>query len=245
MGILNFALPSLISFYAVADIPQLVEQRLLTIMTDRYDTSHFLEDQDEPGSNGTVLRNMLGIIDPVEMGIAETAALWRAQETLISEIAADQSFTAQDICDMHRQWLESIYPWAGMYRQVNIGKGGFQFAMAHTIPILMAELERNQLRRYTPCLFESSDDVAHALAEVHVELMLIHPFREGNGRLGRLLATLMALQAGLPLLDFSELDGARREEYFSAVRAGLDMDYQPMKRLFKDVIERSLKSSQE
>lgn len=69
--------------------------------------------------------------------------------------------------------------------------------------------------------------------------MLIHPFREGNGRLGRLLATLMALQAGLPLLDFSVLDGLRREEYFAAVRAGLDTDYQPMKRLFTDVIERS------
>ena len=214
-------------------------------MTDRHDTSHLTEDQYEPGSNGLVLRNKLGITDLEEMGIAETTALWRIQEKLIGEIAADHSFTAQDICDMHRQWLESIYPWAGIYRQVNIGKGGFQFAMAHTIPTLMAELERKQLRKYTPCLLENRDDVAQALAEVHVELMLVHPFREGNGRLGRLLATLMALQAGLPVLDFSELDGARREEYFAAVRAGMDMNYQPMKRLFNDVIERSLQTSQE
>jgi cell filamentation protein len=214
-------------------------------MTDRYDTSRLPEDQYEPGSNGSVLHNKLGIIDPEEMGIAETSALWRVQETLIGEIVADQTFTAHDICEMHRQWLEGIYPWAGIYRQVNIGKGGFQFAMAHTIPILMAELERKQLQKYTPCQFENSDDVTQALAEVHVELMLIHPFREGNGRLGRLLATLMALQAGLPVLDFSELDGARREEYFAAVRAGMDMNYQPMKRLFNDIIERSLQTSQE
>lgn len=214
-------------------------------MTDRYDTSHLSEDQYEPGSNETVLRNKLGIIDPDEMGIAETTALLQVQEKLIGEITADHSFTAQDICDMHRQWLESIYPWAGNYRQVNIGKGGFQFAMAHTIPILMAELQHKQLRKYTPCLFENRDDVAQALAEVHVELMLIHPFREGNGRLGRLLATLMALQAGLPMLDFSDLDGVRREEYFAAVRAGMDMDYQPMTLLFNDIIERSLQISQE
>ena len=76
----------------------------------------------------------------------------------------------------------------------------------------MAELERKQLRKYTPCLFENRDDVAQALAEVHVELMLVHPFREGNGRLGRLLSTLMVLQAGLPVLDFSDLDGARKAE---------------------------------
>jgi len=30
-------------------------------MTDRYATSHLTEDQFEPGSNGTVLRNLLGI----------------------------------------------------------------------------------------------------------------------------------------------------------------------------------------
>jgi cell filamentation protein len=108
---------------------------------------------------------------------------------------------------------------------------------------LLDEFERKQLRRYTPCRFKDYDEVAQALAEVHVELMLIHPFREGNGRLGRMLATLMALQAGLPILDFSLLDGERKEEYFAAVRAGMDRDYQPMKRLFSDIIGMSLNVS--
>ncbi len=101
----------------------------------------------------------------------------------------------------------------------------------------MAEFERDQLKRYTPCNFDNRETIAQALAEVHVELMLIHPFREVNGRLGSLLATLMGLQAGLPLLDFSEMAGWRKEEYFAAVRAGLDRDYNPMIRLFIDVIE--------
>jgi len=209
-------------------------------MPDRYSTSHLVEDQYEPGSDGKVLRNLPGITDPEEMGIAETEALWNVQEKLIGEISSDQAFSEKDICDIHRRWLADIYPWAGIYRQINIGKGGFHFAMAHAIPTLMADFESRQLRKYTPCSFENRDDVAQALAEVHVELMLIHPFREGNGRLGRLLATLMALQAGLPLLDFSELEGLRREEYFAAVRAGVDMDYRPMKKLFIDIIERSL-----
>ncbi|OGU08719.1 MAG: cell filamentation protein Fic [Geobacteraceae bacterium GWC2_58_44] len=214
-------------------------------MSDRYDTSHLVEDQYEPGSNGTVLRNLLGINDPEEMGVAETAALWRIQEKLLAEITSDHSFTPKNICEIHRQWLKSIYTWAGKYRQVNIGKGGFQFAMSHTIPALMAEFERTQLRKFTPCLFRNRDEVTHALAEVHVELMLIHPFREGNGRLGRLVATLMALQAGLPVLDFSILDGAGREEYFAAVRAGMDRNYGPMKILFEDIIENSLQILQE
>ncbi len=79
-----------------------------------------------------------------------------------------------------------------------------------------------------------------ALAEVHVELVLIHPFREGNGRIARLLSVLMALQAGLPPLDFSDLQGAEREAYFAAIQAGMDRDYRPMERVFSRVIERTL-----
>jgi cell filamentation protein len=66
--------------------------------------------------------------------------------------------------------------------------------------------------------------------------MLIHPFREGNGRVGRLLAVLMAFQAGLPGLDFTGIRGKRRKDYFAAVQAGLDRDYEPMKKVFKAVL---------
>jgi cell filamentation protein len=41
-----------------------------------------------------------------------------------------------------------------------------------------------------------------AVAITHVELILIHPFREGNGRLSRLLADVMAVQGGYKPLDY-------------------------------------------
>ena len=84
-----------------------------------------------------------------------------------------------------------------------MGKGGFQFAHAPLVPGLMAELARGPLARYTPCRPAPDAQLAAALAEVHAELILVHPFREGNGRIARLLAVLMGLQAGLPPLDFS------------------------------------------
>lgn len=174
------------------------------------------------------------------MEVHETAELWLTQEKLISEISHDHSFTASDICSIHGMWLGGIYSWGGKYRSVNISKGGFSFAMAHAIPTLMAAFEKEQLSKYTPCVFETQKDVIYALAEVHVELMLIHPFREGNGRLGRLLATLMGLQAGLPLLDFTDVAAGLREEYFAAVRAGLGREYTPMEKIFTQVVERTL-----
>lgn len=205
-------------------------------MSDRYDASGASEGQFEPGSNDRVLRNLLGIIDPVEMDRLETAELARALGELIHEIDASHRFVAADICGMHRRWLGGIYSWAGAYRSVNLEKGGFPFAAAHLLEELMADLEAGALARCTPCTFGDLNAVAAALAEVHVELVLVHPFREGNGRVSRLLATLMALQAGLPLLDFSSLTGLARESYFSAVQAGLDRNYEPMKALFAGII---------
>jgi cell filamentation protein len=53
---------------------------------------------------------------------------------------------------------------------------------------------------------------------------------------GRLLAVLMAFQAGLPGLDFMGLRGKKRKAYFEAVRSGLDRDYEPMKKVFMSVL---------
>jgi cell filamentation protein len=104
----------------------------------------------------------------------------------------------------------------------------------------MAEYEEGPLHRYTPCRFENRDEIVRALAVTHVELVLIHPFREGNGRAARILSILMALQAGLPFLNFSLLAEEERENYFAAVRAGLDRNYRPMEELLSEVIERTL-----
>jgi cell filamentation protein len=73
--------------------------------------------------------------------------------------------------------------------------------------------------------------------------LLIHPFRDGNGRLARVLSTLMDLQAGPPVLDFSLMAGTGKTVYIAAIQAGLDKRYVPMESLFGEVIEQSLASS--
>jgi len=72
-------------------------------------------------------------------------------------------------------------------------KGGFTFAAAHVISRLMKDFEKGSLMQFTPCRFKSLNETIHALAVVHTEIVLIHPFRDGNGRLARLLAVLMGL----------------------------------------------------
>lgn len=208
---------------------------------DRY-AAEGAEAQFEPGSRGRVLRNRLGIRSVRAMAQAESERLLDTTERLLDDTGVDQRFTAAEICRMHQLWLGEVYAWAGEYRQVNLGKDGFMFAAAPLVPGLMAELERGPLQRYTPCRFEGRREQAAALAVVHAELILIHPFREGNGRCARLLATLMALQAGLPALDFGGIRGQEKRRYIAAVHAALGRNYAPMTDVFERVIARTERS---
>lgn len=195
----------------------------------------------EPGSRGRVLRNLLGITRVGDMNLAESQALLLAQQHAVESYSEDHRFTAADICNLHRDWLGPIYAWAGEYRNVNVGKGGFQFAHAPLVPGLMAELERGPLAEQTPCRQASNDQVAHGVAVVHADLILIHPFREGNGRVARLLAMLMGLQAGLPPLDFSPLKGRGKARYIAGIHAAVGRDYVPLAEMFLRTIDRTWK----
>lgn len=210
-------------------------------MGRRYEVSGLVEGQSEPGSRGRVLRNRLGIKKKREMDRVELREQLRAMDALFDSYGQDHRFTADDIRKIHETWLGPVYEWAGKYRKVNLSKGDLTFAVADHIPRLMDEFERSILTKYTPCRSKNLRRTVHALAVVHTELILIHPFREGNGKTARMLATLMGLQSGLPPLDFGTMGGKRRKGYFAAVQAGMGGDYVPMEKIFSAVIRRTLR----
>ncbi len=211
----------------------------------RYKTAHLIEDQYEPGSNGQVLKNKRGITSPEEMDRYEKEEQLRALDELTDIFEKDHHFSAADICKMHKIWLGNIYEWAGKYRQVKMSKEDFTFAFPEQIPKLMTEFEKGPLREFTPCHFKTHSEIAKALAVVHTELVLIHPFREGNGRVARMLAILMAIQAGLPPLDFGVMIDKEKEKYIEAIHAGVGRNYEPMGKVFTSVVRKTLRAREQ
>ncbi|EKD74382.1 MAG: hypothetical protein ACD_44C00473G0001 [uncultured bacterium] len=198
----------------------------------------------EPGSNDEVLRNYLGIKSKNDMEALEEQELERTELELLKIFDEKHQFIAEDICDIHELWLGDIYPFAGKYRTVNMAKGDFLFAPSSRISDLMTKLESHFLAKYTPCHFSNIDELAHALGVVHIELILIHPFREGNGRVARLLADLMAMQAKMPPLNYSPIDQTVNqqgfEEYILAIHAGVGGNYAPIQNIFKVLLEKTV-----
>ena len=204
-------------------------------MPDRYSIEGSVEGEYQPGSDDKVLKNKLDITSEEEMDGLELALLEQLYDSVYEDIEIDQGITAADLSEWHRRWLGNVYEWAGTERSVNMSKGDFHFAAAQQIPRLMNELDTKYLSQYTPCDQMDDEQLIEAIAIVHVEYILIHPFREGNGRLSRLLINVMALQANKPELDFSSWD-AERENYFLAIQAGMAGNYEPMKALVRQAL---------
>ena len=198
-------------------------------MTDRYAVQG-TQGEYQPGSADRVLVNKLGIQSPEDMDELELELLQRLYEDVLIEHLPQRTLTADDLKTWHRRWLGNVFAWAGQERSVNMGKQGFMFAASSQIPRLLAQFERSCLARWTPCHGLSTDALTEAIAITHVEFILIHPFREGNGRLSRLLADVMAVQSGREPLDYSSWN-ADKAAYIQAIHQGLQMDYAPMQRL--------------
>jgi cell filamentation protein len=192
----------------------------------KYDASG-LQAAYEPGSDNQVLKNRLGITSPEDMDDAELTLLEKLYERVLVEHLPVNAIKVVDLKSWHKSWLGNVYDWAGEERSVNMGKDGFQFAVASQIPRLLQQFESQYLAHLTPCTNMDDPQLIEAIATVHVEFILIHPFREGNGRLSRLLADVMAVQAGYEPLDYSAWD-EHKQEYIGAIHAGIACNYMPM-----------------
>jgi Fic family protein len=75
--------------------------------------------------------------------------------------------------------------------------------------------------------------------EAHLKFVSIHPFRDGNGRLGRLLMNLLLMRAGYMI---AVINHAQREQYIDALVAAQqgEKGIEPLLRLVCEAEKESL-----
>lgn len=102
-------------------------------------------------------------------------------------------FDKKHYISIHKYLFEDIYPFAGKFREENIGKGEFRFA---SIEYIEPELDRllNELKQEDYLDGLSKQELAKRLAYYLSELNVLHPFREGNGRTNREFIRQLALK---------------------------------------------------
>lgn len=147
------------------------------------------------------------------------------------------------IREIHGKLLEGV---RGQHRQPGefrtsqnwIGPGGATIRNATYVPPPVSEMKA-ALHNFEEFLHdeESYPDLVH-IGLAHAQFETIHPFLDGNGRVGRLLITFLLCERGIlqqPLLYISHYLKARRQEYYDRLMATRsESDWQGWLRFFLD-----------
>ena len=97
-----------------------------------------------------------------------------------------------------------------------IGRPGCTMEEARFIPPNPMVLPQ-ALEAWAEYISSEQDDPVLQIAVVHAQFEILHPFKDGNGRIGRMLIPLLLFQRGLlsrPMFYLSEYLESNRQEYY-------------------------------
>ena len=129
-----------------------------------------------------VLINLLDIRESDILDQAEAEFTAERFRTYDSPEQPLSKFSLEHLKHLHHHLFQDLYVWAGQIRDVDISKGNTRFCTWTRI-----EPEANKLFRTIPAISncQNNDELIEKVADLFCELNLLHPFREGNGRVLR------------------------------------------------------------
>lgn len=171
-----------------------------------------------------VLENKLGITESSQLAreeerLSKKKAIQIFQDNLLSD---KQVGTFLTLSYIHEILFSEIYDFAGKIRNENIAKGNFRFA-----PVMFLDSAINHIDSMPQSTFDE-------IIEKYVEMNIVHPFREGNGRAMRLwLDHILKMNLNM-VVDWNKID---KEDYLLAMERSPIRDIE-----IKHVIKNALTS---
>ena len=147
-----------------------------------------------------------------KLGIKSSAELAREEERISKKKAVElfengmleklEAGKFQTLCEIHKYLFDDIYDFAGKIRTVNLSKGNFRFA-----PLMYLETAIKNVDKMPQNTFDE-------IVEKYVEMNIVHPFREGNGRSMRIWLDMMLKKQIGQVVDWSKIE---KEDYLMAM----------------------------
>lgn len=151
-----------------------------------------------------------------------------ALEYLFNYMTGNKILDENLVLKLHSILMNAIRSDAGLYRNHSVRIVGSYVPTANhlKIPELMRELIKD--------MNKNVGDVVNHIADIHSRFEKIHPFGDGNGRVGRLIMHAMALKNNLaPVVVLQE----KRQQYFTYLnKAQLKDDLSLLEDFFCDAI---------
>lgn len=136
------------------------------------------------------------------VAVARTIAL------LIEKDPAAITISPEWICFHHGDIAGGLFPdWAGRFRNINVQVGPHQPPAYFEVPIQMRLFCDDLSSRLSAVSGEKNiEKIAEALAFADWRFQWIHPFKDFNGRVGRILLSAVLYKLRLPPAETSSVD---------------------------------------
>jgi Fic-DOC domain mobile mystery protein B len=132
--------------------------------------------------------------------------------------------TDEYIRKLHQKMFDETWKWAGKYRKTEKTIGVPVHEIRDRLGILFGNA-RFWIEKST----YSADEMA---VRFHHDLVFIHPFPNGNGRHGRLIADVLVMRLGQPAFSWGSRElvkqGEARDEYLKAQKVADAGDIRPL-----------------
>jgi Fic family protein len=147
----------------------------------------------------------------------------------------NRTITERDVLTMHQMFYENIEKeYAGRYRDMDVFISGSRYPVAETKRI---QEEMDGLFQWIATEREKFHPVVFA-AQLHKRFVFIHPFKDGNGRIARLIMNTALIQDGYLL---AVIPPVLRHEYIEL----LEKAHRDDKPFVQFIAERVIESQKE
>lgn len=168
-----------------------------------------------------------GIIPRSEIVKLEIKGTKRGFEYIYKIIQREKfvTITPVIICQIHQIAFGWIFPkWAGKFRKIQVAYSSKEAPPHYQLPELMTNLCKDLEERLKH--LPNKDDKVYILKIVELlawfqhRFVFIHPFQDYNGRLARMLTTLILLTINLPPIEIKAETDLDRKRYLKAMQEG-------------------------
>lgn len=145
---------------------------------------------------------------------------------------SSQKITENMIREIHQILMQGVREDGGVYSKHQRGIRGVDIMLTHPKDI---PEEMNRLIRQWNSKRQKS---IQAIAKFHSDFELIHPFGDGNGRVGRLIMVLQCQSQGYaPVI----IENVRKAEYYEVLEYAQRKDENPFAQFLVDEMKRTFK----
>lgn len=182
-----------------------------------------------PGTD--VLRNKAEITNADDLDAYEgELSTLRSIEILENPVLGQ--FDLAHLQRIHLALFQDVYDWAGEIRTVDISRGNSRFANVRFIESAAKGIF-NKLARENWLKGLDAEALSKGLAHYLSEINVLHPFREGNGRVQRIFISQLSQSAGYQL-DYSDLE---QEQIYRAMELAFNGDESLLANLILERLE--------